>query len=405
MIFLLLQLTTSCPDIPEPIGVHNAFTQYVQYLPQEVLLPTFYDDEERQLLHGTSLEDALEQKLRSLQREYELLKERTEEIEWCERVWWDEETGLVSFNDWKIVDAMYRSRALEMPSIGHATVPCIDMANHASGAATKAIYETDGQGSAVLQVRDGKKISKGQEVTITYGDEKGASEMIFSYGFLEDIMDTARQMFLDLDIPDDDPLRVAKKVVCKVAPGFRLYDDHDTVGWEGPFVWWSCVNEEDGLDFSVLQGNDGSKELVVLWKGRELQAGQIESLKDVLAQDPMWDVFQLRAMVMLQQRLERQMTMMQEVDSLLEESELQTNVRADIRSLIVKLRELEADLMERAYDHFEAEVCSFSHNSVFNVQAYRIPQKNRLLGAESVQTYLGLQAREGIDPATEEDFS
>ena len=53
----------------------------------------------------------------------------------------------------------------------------------------------------------------GQEVNITYGDEKGACEMLFSYGFLEDEMDTAETLFLSLSIPDDDVAKAAKMKV------------------------------------------------------------------------------------------------------------------------------------------------------------------------------------------------
>lgn len=46
-------------------------------------------------------------------------------------------------------------------------VPCVDMANHASGDATAALYETDENGNGLLLLRDGKNITAGGEVTIT----------------------------------------------------------------------------------------------------------------------------------------------------------------------------------------------------------------------------------------------
>jgi len=79
-----------------------------------------------------------------------------------------------------------------------------------------------------------------------YGDDKGACENIFSYGFLEDTMASAKVVFLNLDIPDDDPLRPAKIYVCNTAPGFRLVDKDDKIEWESDFVWLVVVNEEDG---------------------------------------------------------------------------------------------------------------------------------------------------------------
>jgi hypothetical protein len=46
-------------------------------------------------------------------------------------------------------------------------VPCLDMANHASGDATAAFYETDDDGNAILVLRHGKEILHGGEITIT----------------------------------------------------------------------------------------------------------------------------------------------------------------------------------------------------------------------------------------------
>jgi len=73
----------------------------------------------------------------------------------------------ITFDDWMQVDAMYRSRALEFPGVGDAMVPCVDMANHASGDATAALYETDEDGNGLLLLREGKNIQKGGEITIT----------------------------------------------------------------------------------------------------------------------------------------------------------------------------------------------------------------------------------------------
>lgn len=70
-----------------------------------------------------------------------------------------------------LVDAMYRSRALEFPGVGDAMVPCIDMDNHASGDAAAALYEADDDGNALLLLREGKSINQGGEVTITYNSE------------------------------------------------------------------------------------------------------------------------------------------------------------------------------------------------------------------------------------------
>ena len=127
MIFLLLQITHSSPDVEEhKPGVANPLTDYVAFLPGDFPLPTFYSQEERELLQGTSLADAVDQKLTSLEKEFELLRTCTEQIPWCKKFWWDDDSGRLTLDDWKQVDAMFRSRALELPGTGHAMVPCVD---------------------------------------------------------------------------------------------------------------------------------------------------------------------------------------------------------------------------------------------------------------------------------------
>lgn len=165
LIYLLMQATVCCPDVKD-IGVHNPLTDYIKFLPDE-LLPTFWTDDEQELLTGTTLRAAVRAKMSSLLREFERIRTATEGIGWCAKYWWDEDTGLLNFDDWMRVDAIYRSRALEFPGVGDSMVPCIDMANHASGDATAALYETDRNGNGILLLRDGKEIQKGGEITIT----------------------------------------------------------------------------------------------------------------------------------------------------------------------------------------------------------------------------------------------
>ncbi|KAK7719495.1 hypothetical protein SLS57_005694 [Botryosphaeria dothidea] len=384
LVFLLMQATSSCPELKTKIGVHNPFKEYVKFLPEE-LLPTFWTETERQLLIGTTLKPAIEAKIKSLNKEFEQLRSTTKHIKWCEEVWWDEEDGRLSFDDWLQVDSMYRSRALEFPGIGDSMVPCVDMANHASGDATAALYETDSDGNAALLLREGKELKKGDEVTITYGDKKGACEMLFSYGFVEDGMSSARELFLDLDIPNDDPLKRAKLHVNTSAPGFRVFDSEGadatagSTGWQSDFIWMIVVNEEDGLEFEVAQTTDGGRELRVYWSGSALE--EPDKLADLLKTHPMWNVYRLRAVSLIQDRIEGQLRMLYGTDD-----EVRTvprregaGIRERIWSLATRLRELERDLLERAYGNLEEE-------------------KEKLMETEAVQQYLAQQ-----DP--EEDFT
>lgn len=140
--------------------------RYIKFLPF-VELPTFWDQVDLDLLQGTSLAAAMTTKTNSLYREFEHLQVSTSHLEWCRKYWWDEVDGIMDIDDWKQVDAMYRSRALEFPGIGDCMVPCVDMANHASGEDTRALYESNEEGDGLLLLRGGQNMQDGDEVTIT----------------------------------------------------------------------------------------------------------------------------------------------------------------------------------------------------------------------------------------------
>lgn len=209
--------------------------------------------------------------------------------------------------------------------------------------------------------------------------------MLFSYGFVEDGMSSARELFLDLDIPNDDPLKRAKLHVNTSAPGFRVFDSEGadatagSTGWQSDFIWMIVVNEEDGLEFEVAQTTDGGRELRVYWSGSALE--EPDKLADLLKTHPMWNVYRLRAVSLIQDRIEGQLRMLYGTDD-----EVRTvprregaGIRERIWSLATRLRELERDLLERAYGNLEEE-------------------KEKLMETEAVQQYLAQQ-----DP--EEDFT
>ncbi|KAJ5167078.1 uncharacterized protein N7482_005859, partial [Penicillium canariense] len=389
MIFLLVQITHASPDNSQHIGVSSPWTEYIQFLPPSFPLPTFYSTEELELLRGTSLAAAVDAKAASLEREFEHLRHSTESISWCQQCWWDENTGKLTMDDWRYIDAAYRSRMVDLPGSGHAMVPCIDMANHVAGAGVKALYDTDSAGNAVLQLRWGESLQPGEEVTISYGDEKSASEMIFSYGFLEADRTEARQVVLDLSLPDDDPLGVAKSLFCRNTPGIRLSTvggkDQDTpalaaashITWDSSLIWWASVNEEDGLYIGIAQTTDGTKELEATWKGEKIQSP--EQLRELLAADPSWDIFQLRAVVLVLERVETQLSFLHETEQVLEnlrenEDLFKALFRPEVFNLASQLRTLEGVLLQRAIEDL-------------------VKQKTDLLGSETVTAYLAQQAQ------------
>lgn len=131
------------------------------------------------MVTGTTLKPAVDNKLRSLLQEFDVLRQRTKEVPYCANNWWsNQHGGGLAFADWLQVDVMYRSRALEYPGIGDAMAPCIDMANHAGNDETIALYEVDdsedsdtpdenSQANSILVMRHTKSLKKDEEVTIT----------------------------------------------------------------------------------------------------------------------------------------------------------------------------------------------------------------------------------------------
>ena len=351
---MLFQLAHSSPDLAEnSTGVTSPFADYVKFLPKRIHLPTFYTAGERDLLAGTSLKDALDQKLASFESEFEELREATRHVAWCRKNWWDDEDAVIDMADWKLVDAMYRSRALDLPNIGHAMVPVLDLANHVSDNKRNARFEVDADGNVLLVKEDSTNIENGDEINITYG-AGGACETIHSYGFLDEGATSARELFLTLDIPLDDPLRMAKKAAAKEPPGVRLFvDSQGAIQWEGALVWWAAVNEEDGLDFQMIQSQDGARELKTLWKNAEFLPSQ---LRDRIATDSVFDVFRLRATVLVQERVEAQGAELVASEEWFEDASQQAEF--GLRNILNRLRYLELDLLTRAYGTLEKQVCT-----------------------------------------------
>ncbi|KAH9826177.1 SET domain-containing protein 8-like [Teratosphaeria destructans] len=353
LVFLLVQASVSCPHLTERVSVHTPFTDYIKSLPME-RLPTFWTEAELSLLVGTTLAPAVISKLRSLQREYDTLYDDLLTTRWYRLV-----SKHFTFDDWKQVDAMYRSRALDFPDIGHCMVPMVDLANHSAGEPTIAVYEKDSQGDAVLQLREGKSLKKGDEVTITYGDEKGACEMLFSYGFLEHDRTSAETLFLSLAIQDDDVYRSAKMRIADCAPGFKLIDTGDgEVDWTGDFIWLLCVGHDEGLRFELARLVDSEdEEMHAFFNGQELNGGA-QQLRQFLAQHELWDVFRLRAVALLQQRILDQGSTLQGtqevVEGLLHGDG--TDISDRVFGQAMQLRKLERDLLEKAYEDFERQV-------------------------------------------------
>jgi hypothetical protein len=250
----------------------------------------------------------LEAKLLSLGNEFDILREKSEVLPfWNEFLWGND---AVSLDDWVLTDAWYRSRCLELPQSGTAMVPGLDMVNHA-GHAT-AYYEEDRNDDVVLLLRPGCQAPSGHEVTISYGDAKPASEMLFSYGFI-DVENIVHELTLHLDPFPDDPLAKAKLHVFNGAPVLTLSNKHAELGqevsitWHSPFAYLMCLNEEDGLSFQLLQDTAGGRQLRLLWQEEDVTE-RADDFENLIQDHELCQVFRLRVVAILYEKAEEQLS-------------------------------------------------------------------------------------------------
>lgn len=326
----------------------------------------------------------------ALLREFETLREKTVELSWCQKCWWEHDT--LAFSDWILVDAWYRSRCLELPEAGEALVPCLDMVNHSS--APNAYYQQTSDNSVSLLLRPDVNLEKGSEITISYGSSKSAAEMLFSYGFI-DAESTVKGLVLPLNPFSDDPLGKAKIAAFKGPPVLRVFEGEGTVRWESPFVFLMCLNEEDGLEFKVLQQTDGSRsQLRVFWQDSDVTEST-DTFETLISGHALKDVFALRVVALLQDRVSQQLERLfesQHAVDLIQSLPSDSITASDRLSAISQLREVETGLLESAFELLDE-------------------QKNELLQNGNVLRYLGSMdgvhepRAEDEEANEEEDFS
>jgi hypothetical protein len=361
--------------------------RYLQLLPIPDL-PTLWNETELSLFEGTTLIPAVRAKRKKLESEFKALKQCTKSIKWLADMWWaspskadteldeimrqlgapseeknedgddlDNPNSLIKFDDWLMLDAMFRSRAMEWPGEGDAMVPVLDFANHTLPA--NAEYEVDSDGSGLLLVKNGTNPEPGEEILISYGDKKSAMEVLFSYGFWPHY-DCLAEILLPLPNPEDDPLGAPKValVASKSVPGVRIYEDEDNdraVRWDSEALWLMVVNEEDGLDFKVAIGEDNEHDLHMTWKDEVVD---LADLKSLLQQDDRWDLFDLRASLILQEQVATQLGRLVQSDNVISPSDDLPNVRLNtLRAWSMYLRASEMQILRKTQEALQEKLC------------------------------------------------
>ncbi len=339
-------------------------------------VPTLYSDLELSTLRGTTLYPAVIAKSRSLRKEFDALRKSTERLSGISELWWgeslsylslsglniddpvdngDDGLGLVKFEDWVILDGIYRSRALEWPGKDEAIVPGVDMANHFSPPNT--LYEVH-DGSGYLLLKKGNSVQAGEELCISYGDEKSAMEMLFAYGFIPSNLSSTQSILITLPSPEEDPLAPAKVAAISqesVVPGIRIYRDGDTIKWDSEAIWLMILNQEDGLDFKVMNRDDDELEVRISFKGEIVS---IRDLKTALEKEELWDVLKLRSMVIILGQIENQLEKLDEGENLA----ILASVDASIQDLATRLRSMETGILRDAVRVLEGQVSAHCVN-------------------------------------------
>ncbi|EQK99192.1 SET domain protein [Ophiocordyceps sinensis CO18] len=352
MLFLLCHLVHSQRGQASSRSITpTPWTEYVRFLPRSIPTPTMWSEPERLLLKGTSLEAALEAKLSTLADEFDNLGAQTETMPFWNTLLW--EHGAASLDDWVLVDAWFRSRCLELPQVGDAMVPGLDMVNHSGS--PSGFYEVDGNADVVLLARPDCAAPCGGEVAISYGQNKSAAEMLFSYGFI-DRDGTTHSLTLPLDPFPDDPLAKAKVHVFGRPRTFKVTRDDQRLEWQSPFVHLMCLNEEDGLEFRIVQDTGGKGQLRLLWQGDDV-TGRASDLETLVQDHPLCQVFRLRAVAVLLERIETQLAKLKGDPSddkrqpLIAAGLLREECIAAARTL----RQAETGLLEAAVEALESE--------------------------------------------------
>ncbi|KAK9473013.1 uncharacterized protein V1510DRAFT_415785 [Dipodascopsis tothii] len=293
----------------------NIFRQFLAFYPREgVLTPTTWTEPERLLLAATSIFRAVDAKRNKLESEF-LAFEKV-----FSRVYPGESMTL---HEYLLADFYISSRAMEMPSSTDrkvGLVPLVDFANHRAHVETNCKYEYLADGSIAL-VSVGRAVAAGDELVISYGDDKGAGEMLFSYGFVPAIetddgfvADGALKLRIVPELEEDR----AKEYLLGKPAVLEIRQDgaSRTVEWTCDYLWLAIVGRRDGLELELVELVTGEDELRLSYNGRVVDTRaerwldglkqQMHDRTDTVADRTigMWPVYYVRACVRVLELIE-----------------------------------------------------------------------------------------------------
>ncbi|OIW31167.1 SET domain-containing protein [Coniochaeta ligniaria NRRL 30616] len=338
--YMMMQLVLSSPDYKnEAVIPPAAWTQYIGLQPRDVPVPTMWSEAELLLLRSTSLESAVAAKMALLAREFAAIQAKTRDIPF----WRELLSEHITLRDWIWVDALLRSRSFDLPYSGVAMVPCLDLANHS--VANTAYWRQDpGSEAVTLLLPKGSSVSAGEEITINYGKDKPAAEMLFNYGFI-DSSSGAQSLVLSLDEmleeAGNDPFLEAKLRIFNAAPLLELrIDEKGKARWSAPFLHLMCVQKQDGLAFET-QERQGQQSQRMLWRGKDITSMAVMFDVFINAQN-VREVVQFRVVSVLLGVVEKQLDRIRDG-----RRSSEREVRQGVLQAALQLRSIETDVLER----------------------------------------------------------
>ncbi len=220
------------------------------------------------------------------------------------------------------------------------------MVNHSAQA--NSYYERMSDNNLALLLRPDIQLEAGSEITISYGSSKTEAEMLFSYGFI-DQQSTGKGLTLPLEPFPDDPLGKAKVAAFSKPAVVQIFEKGGEVRWESPFAHFMCLNEEDGLEFKVLQQTDGSLgKLKVFWQGCDV-TDSTDNFEGLTSSHEFKDIFQLRVIALLQDRLRQQLEYLYESEDAVQSLSSMPSVSRDRQTIALELRKSETLILEKAF--------------------------------------------------------
>lgn len=154
----------------------------------------------------------------------------------------------------------------------------------------------------------------------------------------------------------DDPLGKAKEAAFSGPPVVHISAEQTNIQWDSPFLYLMCLNEEDGLEFKVLQQTDGSEgELRVFWQGSDV-TDKVDTFETLISDHELQDVFKLRAVALLQDRIRQQLARLHESDDIAQSLGMISTISPHCQNIALTLRKEEMAILECGFEAVNRDV-------------------------------------------------